>query len=56
MKKNILLVDDDILILKALKRSLRKFKDQYNVLHAQSAQEALDQLDQEPIHVLIRCV
>jgi putative nucleotidyltransferase with HDIG domain len=53
MKKNILLVDDDVLVLKALKRSLRKFKDQCNVLYAQSAQEALDQLDQDDIDVLI---
>jgi putative nucleotidyltransferase with HDIG domain len=53
MKRNILLVDDDILVLKALKRSLRKFKDQCNVLYAQSAQEALDQLGQDPIDVLI---
>jgi putative nucleotidyltransferase with HDIG domain len=53
MKKNILLVDDDILVLKALKRSLRQFKDQCNVFYAQSAQEALEQLDQAVIDVLI---
>jgi putative nucleotidyltransferase with HDIG domain len=53
MKKNILLVDEDTLVLKALKRSLRRFKDQCNVFYAQSAKEALAQLDQDAIDVLI---
>jgi putative nucleotidyltransferase with HDIG domain len=53
MKKNILLVDEDVLVLKALKRSLRRFKDQCNVSYAQSPQEALGQLDQDTIDVLI---
>jgi putative nucleotidyltransferase with HDIG domain len=53
MKKNILLVDEDVLVLKALKRSLRRFKDQCNVYYAQSHQEALEQLDQDGIDVLI---
>jgi putative nucleotidyltransferase with HDIG domain len=53
MKKNILLVDEDELVLKSLKRSLRRFKDQCNVSYAQSAKEALAQLDQEVIDVLI---
>jgi putative nucleotidyltransferase with HDIG domain len=53
MKKNILLVDEDALVLKALKRSLRRFKDQCNVFYAQSATEALEQLDQDVIDVLI---
>jgi putative nucleotidyltransferase with HDIG domain len=53
MKKNILLVDEDNLVVKALKRSLRRFKDQCNVFYAQSAKEALAQLDQDNIDVLI---
>ena len=53
MKKNILLVDEDALVLKALKRSLRRFKDQCNVYYAQSAKGALAQLDQDGIDVLI---
>jgi HD-like signal output (HDOD) protein len=53
MKKNILLVDEDALVLKALKRSLRRVKDQYNVRYAQSAQEALAQLEHDTIDVLI---
>jgi putative nucleotidyltransferase with HDIG domain len=53
MKKNLLLVDEDALVLKALKRSLRRFKDQCNVFYAQSAKEALAQLDQDAISVLI---
>jgi putative nucleotidyltransferase with HDIG domain len=53
MKKNILLLDEDAQVLKALKRSLRKLKDQYNVFYAQSAKEALAQLDQDVIDVLI---
>lgn len=53
MKKNVLLVDEDTLVLKALKRSLRRFKDQCNVSYAQSAKEALAQLDQDGFDVLI---
>jgi putative nucleotidyltransferase with HDIG domain len=53
MKKNLLLVDEDIFVLKALKRSLRKFSDQWTVSHAQSAQAALEQIDQGTIDVLI---
>jgi putative nucleotidyltransferase with HDIG domain len=53
MKKNILLVDEDALVLKALKRSLRRFKDHCNVYYAQSAKEALVQLDKDVIDVLI---
>ena len=53
MKKNILLMDEDTQVLKALKRSLRRFKDQYNVFYAQSAKEALVQLDQDIIDLLI---
>ncbi len=53
MKKNILLVDEDILVLKALNRSLRKFKDQWTVYYAQSPRAALEQLDRGTIDVLI---
>jgi putative nucleotidyltransferase with HDIG domain len=53
MKKNILLLDEDTLVLKALKRSLRRFKDQCNILYAQSAKDALAQMDQDGIDVLI---
>ena len=53
MKKKILLVDEDILILNALKRSLRRFKDQWEVFYAQSPSAALEQLDQDTIDVLI---
>jgi len=53
IKKNIMLVDEDILVLKALKRSLHKFKDQWTVFYAQSPHAALEQLDQGAIDVLI---
>lgn len=53
MKKNILLVDEDILILKALKRSLRQFNDQWTVSYAQNPHQALEQLEQGSIDVLI---
>jgi putative nucleotidyltransferase with HDIG domain len=53
MKKNILLVDEDILVLKALKRSLRQFNDQWTVSYAQFPREALEQLEQGSIDVLI---
>lgn len=53
MKKNILLVDEDILILKALKRSLRLFNDQWTVSYAQNPPEALEKLEQGSIDVLI---
>ncbi len=53
MKKNILLVDQDILVLKALKRSLHKFKDQWTVYYAQSPRAALEQLGQGTVDVLI---
>jgi putative nucleotidyltransferase with HDIG domain len=53
MKKNILLVDEDVLVLKALKRSLRQFNDQWTVSHAQFPKEALERLDQSSIDVLI---
>lgn len=53
MKKNILLVDEDILILKALKRSLRQFNDQWTVSYAQNPHEALEKLELGSIDVLI---
>lgn len=46
-------MDEDILVLNALKRSLRRFKDQWEVFYAQSPGEALEQLDQDTIDVLI---
>jgi putative nucleotidyltransferase with HDIG domain len=53
MKKKILLVDEDALVLKALKRSLRQFSDQWTVSYAQSPHEALEQLEQGSLDVLI---
>ncbi len=53
MKKNILLVDEDLLVLKALKRSLRQLKDEWEVSYAQSAHEALKQVEQGSIDILI---
>lgn len=49
--KNVLLVDDEKSILSALKRSLRN--QPFNIFTAQSAQEAYDILDHNPIQVMV---
>ncbi|MEM0912597.1 MAG: EAL domain-containing protein [Pseudomonadota bacterium] len=49
--KNVLLVDDEKSILSALKRSLRN--QPFNIFTAQSAQEAYDILDENPIQVML---
>lgn len=53
MKRSLLLVDDDELVLKALERSLRRFKSQWNILNARSHQDALNLFPPESIDLLI---
>lgn len=53
MRKNILLVDEDILILKALKRSLRQLSDQWEITYAQNPHEALEKLELGSVDILI---
>lgn len=53
MKRHILLVDEDKLVLKALNRSLRTIKDQWDISHSQTPRQALKLLDRTAIDVLI---
>ena len=53
MKRRLLLVDEDTLVLNALKRSLRPIRDQWDISHAQSPQAALELIAQGAIDVLI---
>ena len=50
-KRSILLVDDEINIIQALKRTLRR--DDYNILTANSGEAGLDLLAQHDVGVII---
>jgi len=51
MEPTVLFVDDEIRILAAIRRMLRREK--YRKLFATGAKEALDIIDAEPVHVLV---
>jgi len=51
MKNNILFVDDEVHILKAIKRGL--YTESYNKFFASSGDEALDIMQKEDIHVIV---
>ncbi len=51
IKRVLLCVDDEILVLNALKRSLRK--EPYELLCAQSAEEAIDILNNKQVNVVL---
>ena len=53
MKKRILFVDDEPMILKGLQRTLRKMRDVWDMTFASSAAEALAVLDNNPMDVII---
>jgi putative nucleotidyltransferase with HDIG domain len=53
LNKYILLVDEDQLVLKSLKRSLRKLSAQWQIHYADNASKALDILSSVPVDVMI---
>jgi DNA-binding NtrC family response regulator len=50
-KKNVLFVDDDVIVLQSLERGL--MDDSYNRLYAKNSQEALEILKHRQIHVIV---
>jgi HD-like signal output (HDOD) protein len=53
IKKRILFVDDEPLVLNGLQRTLRKMRGVWNIAFASSAAEALEILDHNPMDVII---
>ena len=53
LKKRILFVDDEPMVLKGLQRTLRKMRGAWDMAFASSAQEALAILDNNPMDVII---
>jgi putative nucleotidyltransferase with HDIG domain len=53
LKKRILFVDDEPMVLRGLQRTLRKMRDVWDMAFASSAQEALAILDNNPMDVII---
>jgi len=53
IKKQILFVDDELLVLKGLQRTLRKMRGVWKITFASSAAEALEILDHNPMDVII---
>jgi putative nucleotidyltransferase with HDIG domain len=53
MKKRILFVDDEPMILKGIQRTLRKMRDVWDMTFTSSAAEALAVLDSNPMDVII---
>lgn len=53
LKKRILFVDDEPLVLNGLQRTLRKMRDEWDLTFASSAPEALAILDKNPMDVII---
>lgn len=53
MKKRILFVDDEINILKGLKRSFRPVRDLWNMEFAEGGQDALDLLEKHAFDVIV---
>jgi len=53
MKKRILFVDDEPMILKGIQQTLRKMQDVWDMTFASSAAEALAVLDNNPMDVII---
>ena len=53
IKKRILFVDDEPLVLNGLQRTLRKMRGVWNINFATSAAEALEILDHHPMDVII---
>jgi putative nucleotidyltransferase with HDIG domain len=53
IKKRILFVDDEPLVLKGLQRTLRKMRNEWDIAFATSAAQALAILDDHPMDVII---
>ena len=53
MKKRILFVDDEPMVLKGLQRTLRKMRNSWDMAFTNSPQEALSILDNHPMDVII---
>ena len=53
MKKRILFVDDEPMVLRGLQRTLRKMRDEWDMAFTASAKEALASLDEKPMDVII---
>ena len=53
LKKRILFVDDEPMVLRGLQRTLRKMRESWDMAFASSAQEALAILDNNPMDVII---
>ena len=53
MKRQILFVDDEPMVLKGLQRTLRKMRREWDMNFVSSGHEALDVLDQKPMDVIV---
>ena len=53
MKKGILFVDDEPLVLEGLRRALRSMRQEWEIYFAGGGQEALDCLSQRPFDVVV---
>ena len=53
VKKRILFVDDEPMVLKGLQRTLRKMRHEWEMVFTASAEDALNCLDQNPMDVII---
>jgi putative nucleotidyltransferase with HDIG domain len=53
VKRRILFVDDEPMVLKGLQRTLRKMRSEWDMVFASSGREALEILDQQPMDVIV---
>ena len=53
VKKQILFVDDEPMVLKGIQRTLRKMRNSWDMTFTTSAREALEILDTNPMDVII---
>ena len=53
LKKRILFVDDEPMVLKGLQRTLRKMRNEWEIAFASNGKEALDILDAHAMDVIV---
>ena len=53
MKRQILFVDDEPMVLKGLQRTLRKMRSEWDMTFVSSGREALEVLDKKPMDVIV---
>src|SRR6266536_623189 len=53
MKKRILFVDDDPLVLQGMERAFRRMRAEWDMVFAESAEQALGLMAQEPFDVVV---